>query len=98
MATLEEIDWVVNYCTARTNADIGLLHGQHVMSTASSAGVPFELLELDCIDLFKERYGLGTGFVEHTSTIFVPSLAIAKGASIVTKHLAPSKNLIDGKI
>lgn len=92
MATVEEIDWAVDYAMSRCRSDIGLLHGQHVMSSDTSRGVPPELLQLDCIELFKRRYGLVTGFVDHTATQFVPSLAAAKGAALVMKHLAPEKN------
>lgn len=89
MGTLEEIDWAVNYAIGNCSSDIGLLHGQHVMSSDHSKGVPPELLQLDCIEMFKRRYGLVTGFVDHTATRFVPSLAVAKGAALITKHLAP---------
>lgn len=92
MGTMEEIDWAVNYAISRCRSDIGLLHGQHVMSSDTTRGVPPELLQLDCIDLLKRRYGLVTGFVDHTATQFVPSLAAAKGAALVMKHLAPEKN------
>lgn len=89
MGTMEEIDWAVDYAVGRCTSDIGLLHGQHVMSSDKSRGVPPELLQLDCIELFKRRYGLVTGFVDHTATRFVPALAAAKGAALITKHLAP---------
>ena len=92
MGTMEEIDWAVNYAISRCRSDIGLLHGQHVMSSDTTRGVPPELLQLDCIDLLKRRYGLVTGFVDHTATQFVPSIAAAKGAALVMKHLAPEKN------
>lgn len=92
MGTMEEIDWAVDYAISRCRSDIGLLHGQHVMSSDTTRGVPPELLQLDCIDLLKRRYGLVTGFVDHTATQFVPSIAAAKGAALVMKHLAPEKN------
>lgn len=92
MGTMEEIDWAVDYAISRCRSDIGLLHGQHVMSSDTTRGVPPELLQLDCIDLLKRRYGLVTGFVDHTATQIVPSIAAAKGAALVMKHLAPEKN------
>jgi N,N'-diacetyllegionaminate synthase len=92
MATLEEINWAVGYVLARGVTNMGLLHGQHVMSSDTARGVPATLLQLDCIELFKERYGLVTGFVDHTATTFVPALAASKGASLITKHLAPSQD------
>lgn len=92
MGTLEEIDWSVNYAKSKSKAEIGILHGQHVMSSSSTKGVPPELLQLDCIDLLRQRYGLVTGFVDHTASKLTPSLAVTKGASLVTKHLAPTIN------
>lgn len=92
MGSMEEIDWAVNYAISHCRSDIGLLHGQHVMSSSAERGVPPELLQLDCIDLFKHRYGLVVGFVDHTATQFTPSIAAAKGAHLITKHLAPEKN------
>lgn len=92
MGNMEEIDWAVDYALSRCRSDVGLLHGQHVMSSDTTRGVPPELLQLDCIELFKKRYGLVTGFVDHTATQFVPSIAAAKGAALVMKHLAPEKN------
>ncbi|CAM8664073.1 SpsE Sialic acid synthase [Oxalobacteraceae bacterium] len=89
MGTIEEIDWAVDYALGRCRSDIGLLHGQHVMSSEKTRGVPPELLQLDCIELFKHRYGLATGFVDHTATKFMPALAAAKGAALITKHIAP---------
>lgn len=89
MGTIEEIDWAVNYALGHSRSDIGLLHGQHVMSSDTTRGVPPDLLQLDCIELFKRRYGLAVGFVDHTATTFVPALAAAKGAALITKHLAP---------
>ena len=92
MGTMEEIDWAVDYALSHSRSEIGLMHGQHVMSSETSRGVPPELLQLDCIELFKRRYGLVTGFVDHTATQFVPSIAAAKGAALIMKHLAPQKN------
>ena len=92
MGTMEEIDWAVEYAISHSRSDIGLLHGQHVMSSDTTKGVPPELLQLDCIELFKRRYGLVTGFVDHTATQFVPSLAAAKGAALIMKHISPEKD------
>jgi N,N'-diacetyllegionaminate synthase len=89
MGKIEEIDWAVDYALSHSRADVGVLHGQHVMSSDTTRGVPSELLQLDCIDLFKRRYGLATGFVDHTATTLVPALAAAKGAALVMKHLSP---------
>ncbi len=89
MGTLEEIEWAVNFVRPRAVAPFGLLHGQHIMSADPAATVPAEMLQLDCIHLFQERYQVPVGFVDHTSTTTVPALAVAKGAAAVCKHLIP---------
>ena len=92
MGSMEEIDWAVNYALSRSRSEIGLLHGQHVMSSGDGGGVPPELLQLDCIDALKKRHGLAVGFVDHTNNVFMPSLAAANGAALIMKHLAPKKD------
>jgi N,N'-diacetyllegionaminate synthase len=92
MATMEEIDWTVSYLNHRGCSNFGLLHGQHVMSSDTTKGVSADLLQLGCIELFKQKFGVVTGFVDHTATVFVPSFAFLKGASVVMKHLAPMKD------
>ncbi len=92
MATMEEIDWMVSYLNRKGCSNFGLLHGQHVMSSDTTRGVSAELLQLGCIEHFKKRFGVVTGFVDHTATVFVPSFAFLKGASVVMKHLSPMKD------
>lgn len=92
MATMEEIEWTISYLNNRGCSNFGLLHGQHVMSSSTTKGVSADLLQLGCIKLFKQKFGVVTGFVDHTATVFVPSFAFLKGASIVMKHLAPRKD------
>ncbi len=89
MGTLEEIDWAVNRIKQRTSTQFGILHGQHVMASDHSIGVPPEMAQLDCIKSMKDRYGVVIGFIDHTNTVIMPSIAVAKGASVVFKHLAP---------
>lgn len=88
MGTLEEIDWAVARVRAAGGRHLGLLHGQHIMS-ASGRGVPVEYAQLDCMTLLEERYGLPVGYVDHTDTELMPAIAAARGAAVVTKHLAP---------
>jgi N,N'-diacetyllegionaminate synthase len=90
MGSVEEIDWAVKYVSDKGCSNFGLLHGQHVMS-AGEGGVPVEFLQLDCIQDFKDRYGVVTGFVDHTNTEYTSALAVSKGADLITKHLFPDK-------
>ena len=89
MCTAGDIDWAVSRLKNLRAGNFGILHGQHIMSSKTGAAVPPELTQLDCIRIFKERYDVPVGFVDHTSSIYLPALAAAKGADIVMKHLAP---------
>ena len=55
MGKTDEIDCTVNYITKKTNS-FGILHGQHIMATDNSVGVPPNYAQLDCINLFKSVY------------------------------------------
>ena len=92
MGTIKEIDWAVEFIKGRSSNPFGILHGQHIMASDHSVGVPPEYTNLDCIAMLRKRYGLVTGFVDHTPTVEIPALAVAKGANIVFKHLAPHAN------
>lgn len=91
MGTEEEIDWAVKYLKKAGSDNFGLLHGQHVMSSNEYQGVPAQMSQLDCIPMFREKYGKPVGYVDHTPTLQMPGIAVAKGASIVMKHLAPEE-------
>ncbi|MBI9082620.1 MAG: N-acetylneuraminate synthase family protein [Desulfobacterales bacterium] len=92
MGTEEEVDWAVRYLKMEGAENFGILHGQHVMSSNEYQGVPPEMSQMDCISQFKAKYGKLVGYVDHTPTIQMPGIAVAKGACIVMKHLAPETN------
>lgn len=94
MGREDEIDWSINYLNSKKNNQFGLLHGQHIMAKDNSIGVPPEYTQLDCIELFKAKYNLPVGFVDHTPSLIMPSLAAAKGADIIFKHISPEKGWI----
>ncbi|MAT63697.1 MAG: hypothetical protein CL881_07865 [Dehalococcoidia bacterium] len=91
MGKTNEIDWAVNHITKKTSSSFGLLHGQHIMAQDNSIGVPSNYAQLDCIDLFKRKYNIPVGYIDHTPTVIMPALALSKGADIVFKHLKPSR-------
>ena len=86
----DEIDCTVNYITKKTNSFFGILHGQHIMATDNSVGVPPNYAQLDCINLFKSVYDVPVGYIDHSPSTIMPALALSKGADIVFKHLKPS--------
>jgi len=89
MATIEEIDWAVERLRCRGCGAFCLLHGQHVMTTSEGRGVPESEVSLTTIRYLRDRYRLPVGFTDHTSSEIIPALAVANGAVVVTKHLAP---------
>jgi len=89
MCSMEDIDWAVSRLKKMGINNFGILHGQHIMSSKTGASVSPELTQLDCIGMFKDRYGLPVGFVDHTSSVHLPAFAAVKGADIVMKHISP---------
>lgn len=92
MGTADDIDWAVDRLVRNGHTNFGILHGQHSMTSSEYKGVPPEMSQLDCIKALQEKYGRPVGYVDHTPTIHMPGIAVAKGASYVTKHLAPEIN------
>jgi N-acetylneuraminate synthase len=48
---------------------------------------------LNVITEMQKRYKLPIGLSDHTMSIGVPIAAVARGASVIEKHLAPSRNM-----
>lgn len=92
MSTLADVDWAVDFVKKLGSTTFGLLHGQHVMSSGPGTDMPPDVMQLDCIDMFKERYGIPVGYVDHTSSVETPALVAMNNADIVFKHLAPQKD------
>ena len=86
LATLDEIDWAVAR-VRRAAAPFALLLGQHVMATGEG-GVPAEATCLGAMAMLRERYRVPVGFIDHTCHLWMPAVAVAAGASVVTKHMA----------
>jgi sialic acid synthase SpsE len=54
-------------------------------------GVTENEVSLSTITYLRDRYEVPVGFIDHTSSSIVPALAVAHGAVVVSKHLAPEK-------
>ena len=91
MATLEEIDWAVEYLRARGCDNFALLHGQHSLLSADGNGVPEHETNLASIDFLRLRYAVPVGFIDHTSNPIMPVVAALRGAAVVSKHFALSR-------
>ena len=90
LATLDEVDWVVKrILTANVNADFALLHGQHPMASGKEF-VELEDTSLGFIKTAREKYNLPVGFIDHTPLYWMPAVAAAAGAKIISKHMTAS--------
>jgi len=81
----EIVSWVRE---VNKNADITLLHGNNAYPT------PFHDAGLNQIDILRSNIkGIKVGLSDHTPGIFVPPLAVAKGADVIEKHFTLSRFL-----
>lgn len=87
-----EIDWAVNRITKRGGKNFGLLLGQHTMASGED-GVHLAHTNFGYISTLKQKYQVPVGFIDHSPLLYNPSIAIAAGAEVITKHLAISKDL-----
>lgn len=81
MSTLEELDASLAFLKAR-GARVALLH------CVSKYPCPPEELNLSSINFLRERYGLPTGFSDHSIGLDSSLAAVALGARIIEKHFS----------
>lgn len=90
LATSKEIDWVISKIDKlNPTASFALLHGQHPMASGKEF-VELEDTALGFIQTAKEKYQRNVGFIDHTPLLWMPSIAVAAGAQIITKHMTAS--------
>jgi len=87
MSVLEEIDEAVRAIKNQGNEEIILLH------CTSNYPCPFGEVNLKAMDVLAEKFGLLTGYSDHTEGIIVPALAVSKGAVVIEKHFTLDKNM-----
>ena len=92
MSNLADVDWAVDFVRRKGATSFGLLHGQHIMTSSHGHDMPPEVMQLDCIEMFRQRYRVPVGYVDHTSMVETPALVAMRGACVVFKHLAPREN------
>jgi len=86
MSTLEEIDLAVNFLKEKTD-QIVILH------CVSRYPCPPEDLHLETISFVCERYGLPTGFSDHSIGTESAIAAAALGARVIEKHFSFDRTL-----
>lgn len=90
LATVAEINWVVARIEKlNKNANYAFLHGQHPMASGKEY-VEIEDTSLGFIAATQLNFGKSVGFIDHTPLKWMPAIAVAAGAKIITKHLTIS--------
>ncbi len=87
ISTLEEIEDVVNICREVGNEDIVLL------KCTSAYPAPLEEANLIMIEDLAKRFGVVSGFSDHTLGIVAPIVAVAQGAKVIEKHFILDKSI-----
>jgi N-acetylneuraminate synthase len=87
MSTLEEVAQAVAAIDGAGNGGLALLH------CVSAYPAPTAEMNLRAMDTLRERFGVPVGLSDHTLGIEVAVAAVARGASIVEKHLTLDKTL-----
>ncbi|MDA7818226.1 pseudaminic acid synthase [Sulfurimonas sp.] len=87
IATLEEIQDAVNICKKEGNEEIVLL------KCTSSYPTPLEDANLKMISDLSERFGVISGFSDHTIGSLAPVVAVTLGAKVIEKHFILDKSI-----
>lgn len=90
LADEEEIKWTINYILKNSpDAEFGFLHGQHSMASGKES-VDVADTSLGFIKTLMNKSDRPVGFIDHTMTPWVASVAVAAGAVFVSKHMTIS--------
>ncbi len=87
MATLDEIDQVIDIYKSKKNMNITLLH------CVSNYPCKLDSLNMSVINSLKERYNLGIGYSDHAKGYLPSVAAVALGSRVIEKHFTLDKNL-----
>ena len=85
--------------TAKDLSDIiDIFHrcGNHkfiILHCNSIYPTPYDKVHLNIMDMYKQEFNCIVGFSDHTPDIYVPIVAVAKGAQVIEKHFALDKAL-----
>ncbi|MDN5107346.1 pseudaminic acid synthase [Aliarcobacter butzleri] len=87
IATIDEIQDVVNICKSVGNENIILL------KCTSEYPAPLNEANLKTISNMKETFGVEIGFSDHTLGIVAPVVAVTLGAKVIEKHFIIDKSI-----
>ncbi|MCG3695513.1 pseudaminic acid synthase [Aliarcobacter butzleri] len=87
IATIDEIQDVVNICKSVGNENIILL------KCTSEYPAPLNEANLRTISNMKETFGVEVGFSDHTLGVVAPVVAVTLGAKVIEKHFIIDKSI-----
>jgi len=87
IATIDEIQDVVDICRSEGNEDIILL------KCTSAYPAPLEDANLKMIPNLKKTFGVEVGFSDHTIGSTAPIVAVTLGAKVIEKHFIIDKSI-----
>ncbi|MFW2579970.1 pseudaminic acid synthase [Aliarcobacter butzleri] len=87
IATIDEIQDVVNICKSVGNENIILL------KCTSEYPAPLNEANLKTISNMKETFGVEVGFSDHTLGVVGPVVAVTLGAKVIEKHFIIDKSI-----
>tara|TARA_B100001250_G_C19777258_1_gene780166 strand:+ start:318 stop:1337 length:1020 start_codon:yes stop_codon:yes gene_type:complete len=90
LSTFEEIEEIIKYIISKNKLynDPNMLA---VLQCTSMYPIPENEVNLNVIDLFKEKFNISIGYSDHTEDIEALFLAVAKGADILEFHFTDNK-------
>ncbi|MEV9594208.1 pseudaminic acid synthase [Aliarcobacter butzleri] len=87
IATIDEIQDVVNICKSVGNENIILL------KCTSEYPAPLNEANLKTISNMKQTFGVEVGFSDHTLGVVAPLVAVTLGAKVIEKHFIIDKSI-----
>jgi sialic acid synthase SpsE len=86
MSSLDELDAAIDFITAK-NSRVALMH------CVSKYPCPESEVNLGVVDFLRKRYGLPTGFSDHSIGIGEALKAVKMGAGLIEKHFSVDRSL-----
>lgn len=87
MATLAEIEAIVNLIPEKCRHNVTLLHCISLYPPKD------ELVNLKFIETLRQSFGMEIGYSDHTLGFEIPLAAVAMGARVIEKHFTLDKNM-----
>jgi len=87
MFKFEQIERALDVISSTSNKDIGVLH------CVTEYPAPVADISLASIKVIAEKFGVVSGYSDHTEGFHIPLAAVAMGAKIIEKHISLDFNI-----